>query len=88
VSVSKEKDNTIYVRTYERGVEDETLACGTGIIASAIIAALRNFVKVPVKIIARGGDELSVSFKQDGEKIKSVVLEGPAIIAFEGNAEV
>jgi diaminopimelate epimerase len=78
------KNNTILVRTYERGVEAETLACGTGIIASGIISVLKNFTKSPVNVIARGGDKLSVSFKNSNNKINNVVLEGPAVVAFEG----
>ncbi|MDR2708495.1 MAG: diaminopimelate epimerase [Elusimicrobiota bacterium] len=81
--ISKKKDY-ILVRTYERGVEDETLACGTGIMASAIIAVLKELVLTPVKIIARGGDELIVNFKQDPPHIHSLTLEGPADITFKG----
>ncbi|MDR3048859.1 MAG: diaminopimelate epimerase [Elusimicrobiota bacterium] len=86
--VQVSKDNTILVRTYERGVEGETLACGTGIIASAIIAGLKNFVKSPIKIIARGGDKLSVSYQERDGKIKNVILEGPAVISFEGTVKI
>ncbi|MDR0822568.1 MAG: diaminopimelate epimerase [Endomicrobium sp.] len=86
--VQVSKDNTILVRTYERGVEGETLACGTGIIASAIISGLKNFVKAPVQIIARGGDKLSVSYQERDGKIKNVILEGPAIISFEGTVKI
>jgi diaminopimelate epimerase len=81
--VGKKKD-MILVRTYERGVEDETLACGTGIIASAIIAALKDISVPPVKVQARSGDELIVSFKREGERIFNVTLEGPAVITFKG----
>ncbi|MDR2426749.1 MAG: diaminopimelate epimerase [Endomicrobium sp.] len=88
VKATQDKDNTILVRTYERGVEDETLACGTGIIASAIIAGLKGFAKSPVNIIARGGDRLSVSYKNDSGKITGVILEGPAITAFEGVVKI
>ncbi|MDR2772133.1 MAG: diaminopimelate epimerase [Elusimicrobiota bacterium] len=85
--VQKKKD-AILVRTYERGVENETLACGTGIIASAIIAVLKDIAVSPVKAIARGGDELFVSFKQEGGNIVNVTLEGPAVTAFTGIAEI
>jgi diaminopimelate epimerase len=85
--VQKKKDS-IYVRTYERGVEDETLACGTGIIASAIISVLKDITLTPVKVISRGGDELEVSFKQDHPHIHSVNLKGPAIITFRGLASL
>jgi diaminopimelate epimerase len=86
--VKVEGNNTILVRTYERGVEEETLACGTGITASAIISGLKGFAKSPVRIIARGGDELNVSYKYDGKNITNVVLEGPALITFEGRVEI
>jgi diaminopimelate epimerase len=88
VDFVKKKKDMIAVRTYERGVEDETLACGTGIIASAIIAGLYDFVVPPVKVLARGGDELTVSFKRNGDKIHSVVLEGPAFSAFVGSVRI
>ncbi|MDR1195137.1 MAG: diaminopimelate epimerase [Endomicrobium sp.] len=82
------KDNTILVRTYERGVEDETLACGTGITASAIISGIKGFANSPVNVIARGGDRLSVSFKIVSEKITDVILEGPAVKAFDGIVKI
>ncbi|MDR2617126.1 MAG: diaminopimelate epimerase [Endomicrobium sp.] len=77
--------NKLLVRTYERGVEGETLACGTGITASGIISVLKGFAKSPVKVVSRGGNELSVSFDIDSSlQISNVVLEGPAIISFKG----
>lgn len=82
------KDNTIFVRTYERGVEDETLACGTGVTASSIISALKGKVSVPVKIITRGKDNLSVSCTFENSKISNVFLEGPAIVTFTGSVKV
>ena len=87
VKVIKE-DNTLLVRTYERGVEGETLACGTGITASGIISVLRGFARSPVNIIARGGDRLSVSLKNSNDRISDVVLEGPALIVFKGVIEI
>ena len=80
--------NTIFTRTYERGVEGETLACGTGITAAAIISGIRGYVKPPVHVIAKSGDELNVSYKYNGKKITNVVLEGPALITFEGKIEI
>ena len=81
-------NNTILTRTYERGIEGETLACGTGITASAIISGLKGYVKPPVKIIAKSGDELNVSYKYDGQNITNAVLEGPALITFEGTIKI
>lgn len=94
VDFVKKKDNhTIYVRTYERGVEDETLACGTGVTASAIIAGLRGSVVPPVDCITRGGYKLRVSFtlNEAGDflsPVSNVSLEGPAEVAFRGEIEL
>jgi len=81
-------NNVLTVRTYERGVEDETLACGTGITAAGIISVLRGFVKSPVNIITKGGDRLSVSLRNVDNKIDDVVLEGPVYISFKGVVEI
>jgi diaminopimelate epimerase len=80
--------NCIKVRTYERGVEGETLACGTGVSASALIAAkLKNFTS-PVQVHVAGGDVLEVSFKKSGNEFSDVRLTGPADFVFEGRIEV
>lgn len=76
--------SALKVRTYERGVEAETLACGTGITAGAIIAALNNKVKPPVQATCRHGDILEVDFKLRGNNITDVTLSGPAEYVFEG----
>jgi diaminopimelate epimerase len=86
--VKVDKDNTLLVRTYERGVEDETLACGTGVTASSIISVLLKKVTSPVHVITRGKDNLYVSCKTDGQKISDVFLEGPAIVAFKGTVDI
>jgi diaminopimelate epimerase len=78
----------IRVRTYERGVENETLACGTGIVASALIAAhVRQFVS-PVKVQAQGGDLLEVAFTVADGRYDNVCLTGPAEFVFEGKIRV
>jgi diaminopimelate epimerase len=77
---------TVY--TYERGVEDETLACGTGITAAALSAALKTGKtkgEFPVKV--KGGN-LSVSFEKEGDGFKNVWLKGPATFVFEGNIKI
>lgn len=74
----------IEVRTYERGVEAETLACGTGSTASAIIAALSGHVKPPVRVKTRGGEMLLIHFKLRGKNVTDVTLEGAAKFVFEG----
>ena len=85
--VKVDKDNTLLVRTYERGVEEETLACGTGVTASSIISVLLNKTVSPVHVITRGKDNLYVSCKTDRQNISNVFLEGPAIVAFKGTVE-
>ena len=81
-------DKGLKVRTFERGVEDETLACGTGVTASAIAAVLKgHFGTSSVNVSARGGN-LNVEFKIDNEKITNIWLTGPATFVFEGNIEI
>ncbi len=75
----------ICIRTYERGVENETLACGTGSIASAVILFRQRKVMSPVTVLTRGGQELVISFDSDEKKIYNVFLEGDARLVFEGN---
>lgn len=72
------------VRTYERGVEGETLACGTGVTASALIAARLHGLASPVQVQVQGGDLMEVSFRREGDGFADVRLTGPADFAFEG----
>lgn len=76
--------NALRIRTYERGVEDETLACGTGSVASAIIASLLKGVTPPVTLKTRSGKDLIVHFKRDGERFLDILLEGDAMVIYEG----
>jgi diaminopimelate epimerase len=75
---------SIAIRTYERGVEDETLACGTGVVASALILNSKHDAPSPVSVRVRGGDALVVSFERDAGGHRNVTLTGPADFVFEG----
>jgi len=78
---------SIRVRTYERGVEGETLACGTGVTASALVSARRHGFASPVRVRVQGGDTLEVRFDRDGDEFREVRLTGPADFVFEGRIE-
>ena len=81
-------ENGIFVRTFERGVEDETLSCGTGSTASAIASALTGHIDTkPVAVKTMGGD-LSVSFEIAGNDVKNVWLKGPAEFVYSGTISV
>lgn len=74
----------IRVRTFERGVEGETLACGTGVTASALISARVHGFTSPVAVRVQGGDTLEVSFRDTGREFEEVRLTGPADFVFDG----
>jgi diaminopimelate epimerase len=76
--------SSMAVRTYERGVEDETLACGTGAVASVLIAYLKDMVSSPVAVRTRGGGILTVHFKYAMYRFEEVFLEGDARLIYEG----
>lgn len=80
--------NQLRVRTYERGVERETLACGTGIISSAVTAALLKKAEPPLKILSQSGDWLMVNFNIDKNKISDLSLQGPAKKIGHGELEI
>ncbi|HJT80044.1 MAG TPA: diaminopimelate epimerase [Chthoniobacterales bacterium] len=86
--LEKRGGQSISIRTYERGVEDETLACGTGVVASALVFAALENVRGPITVLVRGGSELSVDFERDGNRFRDVTLTGPAEFVFEGTIEV
>ena len=74
----------IEIRTYERGVENETLACGTGSIASAIVSATLGKVKSPVSVKTASGVVLKIHFDLENDEAKNVYLEGDARVIFAG----
>ena len=75
---------SLQIRTYERGVEAETLACGTGIVASALVAARQGHVKPPVSVTSASGDVLTVDFRLTKTGAANVTLLGPALHVFKG----
>jgi len=74
----------IAIRTYERGVEDETLACGTGMVACALVHHELTGTPSPVKVKVKGGDTLEIGFEKTAAGYRNVTLTGPADIVFEG----
>ena len=80
--------NGIYVRTFERGVEEETLSCGTGVTASAIAAVLSGHSDTKIVPVKTKGGNLSVSFNISGKIISDIWLSGPATFVFKGEIEV
>jgi len=75
------------VRTYERGVEDETLACGTGLTAAALVAGRRGWVEPPVAVACASGDVQDVDFTLIGDGARDVTLTGPVAHVFRGELE-
>ena len=82
--VSMQGDKNIAIRTYERGVEDETLACGTGAVASAMIMAHNKKKESPLKILTKSGSILTVHFKEKNGSFYDIYLEGDARLIYKG----
>jgi diaminopimelate epimerase len=85
--VSQEEADKFSVRTYERGVEDETYSCGTGVTAVAIAMKMLGKTMADAVLLETPGGELKVSFTQNGRQFKNVFLTGPAKFVFKGDAE-
>ena len=83
--VEKVNENEFNIRTYERGVEDETLACGTGAVAAAIAVHFSELTPLNVVKINALGGRLQVSFTPDSGQYKNIQLTGPAVFVFSGN---
>lgn len=88
VNFVEAEEGGIYVRTFERGVEDETLSCGTGVTASAIASVLSgHFVSGPINVRTKGGN-LRVEFDNAEGQVKDIWLTGPATFVFEGKINI
>ncbi len=81
-------DDGINIRTYERGVENETLACGTGSVAAALISFLNDNLKPPINLFVKSGDVLKVDFSYENQKFRDVSLTGPAEVVFTGELTI
>jgi diaminopimelate epimerase len=80
-------DGVLKVRTYERGVEDETLACGTGATATALVAATAGKAS-PITVETRSATRLTISFTQTPDGFTDIFLEGPAHTVYRGTTEL
>ena len=88
INFLKLMDDHIQVRTYERGVEDETLSCGTGVVASAIVASqMKEDYGQSIRIVTKGG-ELTVKFSKNGDEYFDIYLIGPAKEVFRGTVSL
>ncbi|HET6567145.1 MAG TPA: diaminopimelate epimerase [Rhodothermales bacterium] len=84
----KSRNPRLRVRTFEKGVEAETLACGTGAMASALVARLMGLVSTDRVDVEMPGGTLSVGFDVDGNGVENLYLEGPAEFVFRGTVEI
>jgi diaminopimelate epimerase len=82
--ICQQKQGQLAIRTYERGVENETLACGTGSIAAALIISCKAKWQSPIKLLTRSGESLIIYFKKDGSIFNDIYLEGGARIIYSG----
>jgi diaminopimelate epimerase len=82
------RNEILVVRSFERGVENITLSCGTGVTASALVVSLMNADKKPFFNIKTQGGDLRVRFTKSNDKFINIWLEGPAVKVFEGYIEI
>lgn len=88
VNFAEAEKGGIFVRTYERGVEDETLSCGTGVTAAALAAALEGVATEDGKCLVRTrGGNLAVHFRREGDRFTDIWLEGPVSFVFKGEVD-
>jgi diaminopimelate epimerase len=83
--VSVRGGSRLSVRSYERGVEAETLSCGSGVVASAVVAGARRAQLSPISVATRSGSALVVGFRLEGSLAHDVTLTGDARVVFEGD---
>jgi diaminopimelate epimerase len=86
--VSVQDDGTLRVRTFERGVEGETMACGTGVTAAALVMAHLGRTGPPVTVVPLSGEALTVSFTREGDAFTRVTIDGPAKVLFRGEIDL
>lgn len=86
--VEKKSDSEIFVRTYERGVEDETLSCGTGVVASSLATAYYSLQNINEISVQTPGGKLKVKFDKVSFGFENILLIGPAVKVFEGEVDV
>jgi len=84
VNFVRVKNGTVWIRTYERGVEGETLACGTGAVAAGILSAVHGYVRPPVPVRTRGGEILTIHFDPEKDGFGEVYLEGDTSWSCDG----
>jgi len=84
VNFVRVKGGTVWIRTYERGVEGETLACGTGAVAAGILSAVHGYVRPPVPVRTRGGEILTIHFDPEKDGFGEVYLEGDTSWSCDG----
>jgi diaminopimelate epimerase len=82
--ICQQKQGHLAIRTYERGVENETLACGTGSIAAALITSCKAEWQSPINLVTRSGESLFIYFTKDGRNFSNIYLEGDARIIYSG----
>src|ERR1700752_4907153 len=85
--VEQKKPDEIIVRTYERGVEDETLSCGTGVTASALASYHNEVGNNEVKVITKGGKLAGGFDRVENTRLENIWFCGPAVKVFEGSIE-
>jgi diaminopimelate epimerase len=84
VNFARVEGSKIFLRTYERGVEGETLACGTGATATALAASKLYGITSPITIIPASGDRLEIQFQESDKEFSNVIMSGPAHHIYKG----